>query len=400
VRRIFVLGAAAAVVLSIPAVPASAAPAAAAAPGAGRPAAAADGFREQAVRYLVDTPWSGRPTVLSGHIDAGAAVPGERVSGGAGRGALYRKVTIQTHLRPDGTFSMTDPTRAGISCRNFTSGAVLTGRDDVWGNYDGTRIETGCVDALYSVQRLWDMFREWFGRDGIDGNGNGFPLLVGLNAVTAFWSGSYVAIGRNTANRFIGSLDVVGHEFGHALDAYTPGGRSGNGVSEATGDIIGTSLEFFADDPHDPPDFSIGEKINLVGTGPYRQMYDPSLVGDPNCYSDSIRTMEAHAAAGPFDHWFTLLAKGSEAGGGQPASPTCDGATVTGVGVPTAARIFYTAMLSKTTGMTYLDYRTATLNSAMALFPGDCVAVDAVRAAWDAVSVPPQLSDPTCGNAT
>jgi len=345
----------------------------------------------------------GWETVPSGQTgpgtdDAAAAVPGPhgRVSAGAGRGGIYRTVTIQTHRRPDGTFSMTDPTRAGLSCRNYTSGAVLAGRDDVWGNYDGTRIETGCVDALYSVQRLWDMFGAWFGRSGIDGSGHGYPVLVGLRQVNAFWSGSYVAIGYNTANRYIGALDVVGHEFGHALDATTPGGRSANGVSEATGDIIGTALEFFANDRHDPPDFSIGEEVNLVGVGPYRQMYDPSLFGAPNCYSSSVPFMDAHAAAGPLDHWFTLVAKGSAAGAGQPASPTCDGSVVTGVGMPIAARIFYNAMLSKTPGMTYLAYRTATLNSAKALSPGDCAAFDTVRAAWDAISVPPQPADPSC----
>jgi Zn-dependent metalloprotease len=362
------------------------------------------------VVYALATPRLAWETVLIGHsgdrpstrhvftdADSGAVLDQyDEVADGAGRGGIYRNVTIQTHRRPDATFSMTDPARAGLSCRNFTSGAVLHGRDDVWGNFDGTRIETGCVDALYSVQRLWDMLGAWFGRSGIDGNGHGFPLRVGLNDVNAFWSGSYVAIGRNTAGRFIGSLDVVGHEFGHAVDAATPGGPSGNGVAEATGDIIGTAAEFFADDPHDPPDFSIGEEIDIVGTGPFRQMYNPSLVGDPNCYTSLIPFLDPHDAAGPFDHWFTLLAKGSAADGGQPASPTCDGATVTGLGVRTAAEIFYNAMLSKTTSMTYLRYRTATLNAAKNLFPGDCAPFDTVRAAWDAVSVPPLEDEPTC----
>jgi Zn-dependent metalloprotease len=362
------------------------------------------------VVYALGVPRLAWETVLSGHIgdrpstlhvfvDAGSGAvldQYDEVADGVGRGAIYRRVTIATHRRPDATFSMTDPTRSGLSCRNFTSGAVLRGRDDVWGNYDGTRIETGCVDALYAVQREWDMLGAWFGRNGIDGTGHGYPLRVGLDAVNAFWSGSYVAIGRNTANRFISALDVVGHEFGHAVDATTPGGHSGNGVSEATGDIIGTSVEFFANNRNDPPDFSIGEEVDVVGRGPFRQMYDPSLVGDPNCYTDSIPFLEAHDAAGPFDHWFALLAKGSAAGGGQPASPTCDGASVTGIGVRATAMIFYNAMLSKTTAMTYLRYRTATLNAAKNLFPGDCAPVNTVRAAWDAVSVPPQPDDPTC----
>ena len=291
---------------------------------------------------------------------------------------------------------MTDPTRTGISCRNINTGAVLTGTDDVWGNGVGTNLETGCVDALFTVQREWDMFGAWFGRNGITGTGRGFPIDMGLNDQNAFWDGSRVAVGHNTAGAWIGSFDVVGHEFGHALDSNTPGGQSGNGVSEATGDIMGTSLEFFANNANDPPDFTIGEEVNLVGSGPIRVMYNPSLVGDPNCFSASIPTAETHAAAGPFDHWFTLVAKGSAAAGGQPASPTCNGSTVTGIGTQTAATIFYNAMLSKTAGMTYQRYRTATLNAAKNLFPASCTNFNAVKAAWDAVSVPAQAADPTC----
>src|SRR5205823_1109626 len=144
----------------------------------------------------------------------------------------------------------------------------------------GTLVETGCVDALFGAQRVWDMFASWFGRRGIDGRGHGYPILVGLDEENAFWSGSYVAIGHNLAGRYIGSLDVVGHEFGHALDGTTPGGPAGNGVAEATGDIVGTATEFFTDSPNDPPDFSIGEEVDVVGTGPIRLMYNPALLGD------------------------------------------------------------------------------------------------------------------------
>ncbi|MFL6127736.1 MAG: M4 family metallopeptidase, partial [Mycobacteriales bacterium] len=339
-----------------------------------------------------------RPSALHVFVDAtsGAVLHTyDEVSEGTGTGWIYGSVSIATS-GSGSSFSMTDPTRSGLRCRNYNTGAVLTGTDDVWGNGVSTNIETGCVDSLYSVQREWDMFGSWFGRSGINGSGGGYPVDVGLNDLNAFWDGSRVAIGHNQSGAWIGSFDVVGHEYGHALDSTTPGGQSGNGVSEATGDIMGTSLEFFANNPNDPGDYTIGEEINLVGSGPIRVMYDPSQVGDPNCYSSSIPTMETHAAAGPFDHWFTLVAKGSAAGGGQPASPTCNGSTVTGIGVQTAATIFYNAMLSKTAGMTYLRYRTATLNAAKNLTPGNCTNFNAVKAAWDAVSVPAQAGDPTC----
>jgi Zn-dependent metalloprotease len=340
------------------------------------------------------------PSKLHVYVDAasGAVLRSyDEVTDGTGNAAINGG-TVSIATSGSGTsFSMTDATRPGISCRNETGGAVLTGTDDVWGNGVGTNIETGCVDALYSVQHEWDMLSSWLGRNGINGSGGGFPVFVGLNDLNAFWNGSQVHIGHNQAGAWISSMDVVGHEFGHAIDSNTPGGASGNGVSEATGDIFGALTEFFTNNTaFDPPDYSVGEEINLVGDGPIRQMYDPSLVGDPNCYSNSIPTAETHAAAGPFDHWFVLAAQGSAASGGQPASPTCNGSTVTGVGIQTAGRVFYNAMLSKTAGMTYLRYRTATLNAAKNLFPTDCTVFNTIKAAWDAVSVPAQAADPTC----
>ena len=341
------------------------------------------------------------PSTLHVFVDAttGARLDSfDEVADGTGRAAINGgTVTIQTS--GSGTsFSMTDSTRPGISCRR-EGGNVLTGTDDVWGNGNGTNIETGCVDALYSVQHEWDMLASWLGRNGINGNGGGFPVFVGLNDLNAFWNGSQVHIGHNQAGAWISSMDVVGHEFGHAIDSNTPGGQSGNGVSEATGDIFGALTEFFTNNTaFDPPDFSVGEEINLVGQGPIRQMFDPSLVGDPACFSSSVPNAETHAAAGPFDHWFVLAAQGSAASGGLPASPTCNGSTVTGVGVQTAGRVFYNAMLSKTSGMTYPRYRTATLNAAINLFPGSCTVFNTIKAAWDAVSVPAQAADPTCNN--
>jgi zinc metalloprotease ZmpA len=383
--------------------------------GTGRARAAAGGLaaaaaaRPELVVYALGPPRLAWSTTVTGQVDGIAstshvfvdAVTGtvldsySDTADGTGTGAIYGRVTIGTS--GSGTsFSMTDAARPGIACRDFTSNRVLTGTDDVWGNGNGTAIETGCVDSMFAVEREWDMFGTWFGRSGINGSGRGFPLLVGWDNVNAQWTGSSVRIGHNQAGSWLGSMDVVGHEFGHALDSNTPGGQSANGVSEATGDIMGTSLEFFANNPNDPPDFSIGEEVNLVGNGPIRQMFDPSLVGDPACYSNSIPNAETHDAAGPLDHWYTLLAKGSAASGGQPASPTCNGSTVTGVGVQTAARIFYNAMLMKTSRMTYLRYRTATLTAAKNLTPGNCADFNAVRAAWNAISVPAQTADPTC----
>jgi Zn-dependent metalloprotease len=322
----------------------------------------------------------------------------DEVRAGTGNGFYNGTVTISTS--GSGTsWSMSDPTRPGIRCGG-QSGTTFTGTDDNWGNGTGTSLETACVDALYAVQKEWDMLGAWLGRNGINGSGGGFPARVGLNQVNAFWNGSYTNFGRSSdGQRQVTPIDVVAHEYGHAIFQTTPGGAgSGNengGINEATGDIFGALTEQFANNPNDPPDYLVGEEVNLTGNGPIRNMFNPAALGDPNCWSTAIPNTEVHAAAGPLNHWFYLVARGSNPAGG-PASPTCNGSTVTGIGIQDAGRIYYNAMLAKTSTWRYANVRLASLNAAVNLFGANSTQCATVKAAWNAVSVPVQSGEPTC----
>jgi Zn-dependent metalloprotease len=298
------------------------------------------------------------------------------------------------------SFSMADSTRSGIRCGGQT-GTTFTGTDDTWGNGSGTDLETACVDALFAVQREWDMLGSWLGRNGINGSGGGFPARVGLNQANAFWNGSFTSFGRNSAStQQATSIDVVAHEFGHAIFQTTPGGAgSGNengGLNEGTGDIFGALTEAFANNPNDPPDFLVGEEVNLVGSGEIRNMFNPSAEGDPNCWSTAIPNTEVHAAAGPINHWFYLLARGNNPAGG-PVSPTCNSGTVTGIGIMQAGQIYYNAMLAKTSTWRYANVRLASLNAAVNLFGANSTQCTQTKNAWNAISVPVQAGEPTCG---
>ncbi|MFD8478238.1 M28 family peptidase [Kitasatospora sp. NPDC059673] len=297
------------------------------------------------------------------------------------------------------SYSLRDPSRPGLQCSDYSTGSVFSKSSDSWGTGNPASKETGCADAMFAAQKEWDMLRDWLGRNGHNGNGGSWPVKVGLNDVNAYWDGSTISIGHSQANEWIAAIDVVGHEFGHGLDQYTPGGANNEaGLGEGTGDIMGALTEAYANEPapYDSPDYTVGEMINLVGQGPIRVMYNPSQIsGNPNCYSASIPNTEEHAAAGPLNHWFYLLAEGSNPGGGKPSSPTCNSSSVTGVGVRDAGRVFYGGMLLKTSGMTYRKYRTATLTAAKNL-DASCNLFNRTKAAWDAVSVPAQAGDPTC----
>ncbi|MFC6880218.1 MULTISPECIES: M4 family metallopeptidase [Actinomadura] len=300
--------------------------------------------------------------------------------------------------------SMQDPNRSGIRCGG-QNGQTYTGTDSAWGNGSGTDLETACVDALYAVQKEWDMLGAWLGRNGINGSGGGFPARVGLADVNAYWNGSYTSFGHNQANtKQATPIDVVAHEFGHAVFTTTPGGDSGGngnekgGMNESAGDIFGALTEHYVNEPaqYDPPDYLVGEEVDLVGQGPIRNMYNPSALGDPNCYSSSIPRTEVHSAAGPQNHWFYLLAEGSNPGNGKPTSPTCDGSTVTGIGVQKAGQIFMGGLNRKVTSWSHARARVETVNAANQLFPTSRTECEAVKKAWTAVSVPQQSGEAAC----
>jgi Zn-dependent metalloprotease len=323
----------------------------------------------------------------------------EHVMHGSGSSAWNGPNPVALSTTQSGsTFSMRDPTVTNLSCQDAANNTTFSGPDDVWGSGNATSRETGCVDALFGAQTEVKMLSQWLGRNAMDGAGGAWPIRVGLAQVNAFYDGTQVQIGHNNANQWIGSIDVIAHEMGHGIDDHTPGGISGSGTQEFIADTFGASTEWFANEPSpfDVPDFTVGEQINLSGNGPIRVMSNPSQLGHPNCYSSSIPSTEVHAAAGPGNHWFYLLAEGTSPTNGQPTSPTCNSSTVVGLGVQNAIKILYNAMLMKTTASSYLRYRTWTLQAAKNLFPGSCTQFNTVKAAWDAVSVPAQTGDPTC----
>ena len=298
------------------------------------------------------------------------------------------------------TFEMRDSAVPGLTCGQANGATrsvpVLTGPDDVWGQ-GNTSIETGCVDALYSAQQMDGMLKSWLGRNSFKGDGTSWPVHVGLNDQNAFYCNGQadcggrneVQFGKNPSGNWVSGLDVAGHEMGHGVDDYTPSGISRRGTQEFVGDVLGTLTEFYDNQPspYDTPDYLIGEEVNLVGSGEIRNMANPGAEGMPSCYTTSVDTMQVHSASGPGDHWFWLLANGG--------TSRCDSTAVTGLGIQKAGKIFYNAMLLKTTnavtGLPHLDPP-----AAKTLYPGSCTEFNAVKLAWDAVNVPAQTADPTC----
>jgi hypothetical protein len=319
----------------------------------------------------------------------------ERVMEGTANTKWEGSVSIPTTLSGS-TYSMKDSNAPTLVCQDAATNTTFSKTTDTWGNGNETSRETDCADSFYSAEQERQMLSAWDGRSGMDGSGGWVPIRVGLADVNAYYDGTQVQIGHTqSTGEWIGEIDVVAHEFGHGVDDHTPGGISNGNTQEFVADTFGAATEWYANNATDTPDFTVGERVNLVGSGPIRYMYNPSLAGDDNCYSSAVPTEEVHAAAGPGNHWFYLLAEGSSPTNGQPTSPTCNSSSVSGVGIQNAEKIMYNAMLMKTSTSSYLKYRTWTLTAAKNLDP-TCGLYNSTKAAWNAVSVPAQTGDPTC----
>ncbi|MFG2268005.1 M4 family metallopeptidase [Streptomyces sp. NPDC048720] len=327
---------------------------------------------------------------------------------GTGKTLYSGSVSLTTNLSGS-TYQLYDTTRGGHKTYNLArgtsgTGTLFTDADNIWGTgaaSSSSSDQTAAADAAYGAQETWDFYKSTFGRNGIKNNGVGAYSRVHYSSgyVNAFWDDSCFCMtyGDGSGNTHpLTSLDVAGHEMSHGVTSNTAGlnysGESG-GLNEATSDIFGTGVEFYANNASDKGDYLIGEKININGDGtPLRYMDKPSKDGGSADYwSSTVGNKDVHYSSGVANHFFYLLSEGSGSktiNGVTYNSPTYNGSAVTGIGRAKALQIWYKALTTYMTSTTkYSGARTATLNAASALYGSTSTEYKTVAAAWAAVNV-------------
>jgi Zn-dependent metalloprotease len=200
-------------------------------------------------------------------------------------------------------------------------------------------------------------------------------------------------------------LDVAGHEMSHGVTSrsanLTYSGESG-GLNEANSDIMGSMVEFYANNALDTPDYLIGEEIyiaNVSGSNnqkALRYMYRPNKDGSSaDCWYSTVGSLDVHYSSGPANHFFYLLAEGTGAKAysgmdhtpsvckaGDTKSGTGTG-SLTGIGRDAATKIWYRALTVYMTSSTnYAGAKTATLSAAADLYGNGSTEYNAVNTAW------------------
>ena len=358
--------------------------------------------------------WDGVNTAKPG--PGGSGCSGATAAVGTGNSLTAGTVVLNT-TKCGSTFQLVDMTRGGGATHNMSMktagmGAVFTASINIWGNNLVSNSQTAAADAHYGVATTWDYYKNVHGRNGIANDGKGAISRVhyGRNYANASWSDGCFCMtfgdGDNGATILpLVALDIAGHEMSHGVTSRSAGliysGESG-GLNEATSDIFGTMVEYYAANANDPGDYVVGEELfpnNAAMNRAIRWMFKPSLDGvSPDCYSSSLGSIDVHYSSGVANHFYYLLAEGAVVPAGfgagtwanlSPSSLVCNGNTsLTGIGRTAASKIWYRALTVYMTSSTnYAAARAATLSAATDLYGAGSSQYNAVAAAWSAVSV-------------
>jgi Zn-dependent metalloprotease len=336
---------------------------------------------------------------------------------GTGNALFVGTVSISDDLT-GGTYSLKDPTRGNqqvVTLNNTTptslttvGGTAYTSTTNSWGDGKNSTTTAGKqtvgVDALFAMAKTWDYFLNTHGRSGIANNGVGASSRVhyGTSFNNAFWMDSCFCMSfgdgdGTTYNPFV-SLDITAHEMTHGITSRTANltysGESG-GLNEATSDIFGTAVEYYASNTTDAGDFLIGEKIKKSGTLYFRSMITPSADGySADCWYSTVGNLLVHQSSGVANHFFYLLSQGTTAGSPSKTCLSSNTRVATGTGTLTgitrakAEKIWYRALTVYMTSSTnYAAARVATVNAATDLYGASSTETNAVKAAWSAVLV-------------
>ena len=319
--------------------------------------------------------------------------------------------------RGGGVVTYNSARTTGYPTTNFTDA------DNNWtaAEFANTNKDNAALDAHWGAEKTYDFWLNTFNRNSFDGLGTQIKSYVhyrktaSTSLSNAFWNGSVMSYGDGSTNPFT-SIDVCGHEIGHAICQYTAGlayqNQSG-GMNEGFSDIWGACIEQYGRNGSLsgtilPAVWIVGEDFSSSGL---RSMSNPNSKGDPSTYLGDFWVATGdesscipkgtgevgandycgvHTNSGVLNKWFYLLTAGES---GTNNAPIPDTYSVTGIGMLKAAEIAYlTERDYLTANSTYADARAGSLEVASNLYCPLSPEFIAVTNAWFAVNVGEQFT--------
>jgi bacillolysin len=316
-----------------------------------------------------------------------------------------------------GSYRLRETTRGlGIETYNsrkgnsYTASVDFTDADNNWtaAEYNNANYDNVAGDAHFGAQCTYDYWAAVHGRNSYDNAGAKIKSYVHFDDVpggagfeNAYWNGSVMTYG-DGASYFkpLTSMDVCGHEIGHAVCEKTANlayENESGGMNEGFSDIWGACVEARAVTTYSLTGKStwlIGEEIMKAG-GALRSMSNPNTYQQPDTYqgtywaATTTNPTEAndyggvHTNSGVLNYWFYLLSQG-----GSGTNDKGNAFTVTGITMDKAAKIaFRTESVYLSANSTYANARTAAIQAATDLYGAASAEVIATTNAWYAVGV-------------
>ncbi len=209
-----------------------------------------------------------------------------------GTGVTTKGITRSLNLDlVSGKYYLRDLTRgSGIYTYNMNyssnqyglPGTIMSDTDNVF----NSSVQAAAVDAHYYAGVVYDYYKNNHNRNSYDGNGALIRSSVhfGSNYNNAFWWNGYLVYGDGDGTQFSplsGALDVIAHEFAHAVTERTANleykSQSG-ALNESWSDVFGYLAE------GDASDWQMGEDITTpkIAGDALRDLRTPTLYNQPD----------------------------------------------------------------------------------------------------------------------
>lgn len=256
----------------------------------------------------------------------------------------------------------------------------------------GSSTDSTAMAAYNNLGIAYDYYDDNHNRDSWDGEGATIRASVhyGVNVNNAAWAPQqqfWFGDGNGVLfSPLAFSLDIVAHEFTHAVDQETAnlvGGSSEPGMlNESIADCLGAAAEAYSDGSVNAGVWKIGDEVYTPGTSgdALRYMNDPAINGDRDYYPGRSIGGDPHSNGGIQNLAFYLLVQG----GSHPRGKTFY--NVSSIGMTAAEKIFYLALAAYAdSGTNFREMREHTRKAAEEIYGLNSTQHTAVWNAWAAV---------------
>ncbi len=325
---------------------------------------------------------------------------------GTGTSLYDGNVNITIDRFAPGSYRLRETGRgAGIETFDMQNGSSYGAAVDFFNSttdFAAANAQAG-VSAHWGAENTYDYYFSEHTRWSYDGGGGLIwnfvhADLVGMgykNNNNAFWDGTGMTYGDGngtTRNPYV-SLDIVGHEFTHAVNDYSANmvyQKESGALDESFCDIFGTAIEFYVEGTG--ANWRIGEDVTTSGNG-IRNMSAPNVdtyggtnwVDVSGCVPDRDNNdyCGVHTNSGVQNYWFYLLSQGRTG-----TNDNGQNYSVDGIGIDKAAKIAYrnlTTYLTPSSG--YWEASWYARQAAIDLYGILSDELDDVANAWYAVGL-------------